>query len=98
MQHMPRQPQRLAPKEMGLRAVEQLQSEMRRIYTDIDAQTWSAPEKVAHFNQIFGVFASWFLAAMPPGNPRRGTVQDGGSGGASGGGLGSSTLSLAVNE
>jgi hypothetical protein len=52
--------------EMGLRAVEQLQSEMRRIYKNIDAQNWSAPEKLAHFHQVFGVFGSWFLASWPP--------------------------------
>jgi hypothetical protein len=72
MERMPRRPKKAAgshpvdPKEMGLRAVEQLQSEVRRIYADIDRQHWSPPQKIAHFHQIFGVFGSWFLASMPP--------------------------------
>ena len=62
MKHMRGEPKRLA----GLAAVERLQAETRRIYDDIDAQNWSASEKIAHFNKILGVFGSWWLAALPP--------------------------------
>jgi hypothetical protein len=51
---------------MGLAAVERLQSEVRRIYADIDAQAWSPSQKIVHYRQILSVFAAWFLAAMPP--------------------------------
>lgn len=69
MGHTPGRPKKPAvshpftdPKEIGLRAVEHLQSEVRRIYADIDQQHWSPSQKIAPSQQIIGVFGAWFLA------------------------------------
>ena len=67
MEHMPRRPKKPAESrhKMGLRAVGRLQDEVKRIYDDIDTQSWNASEKLAHYQQVFGVFGSWFLGALP---------------------------------
>jgi hypothetical protein len=72
MEHRPSSPKKRAEsrpfadrKELGIAAVERLQREICRIYVDIDSQAWSASQKLAHYQQIFGVFASWFLGAQP---------------------------------
>lgn len=73
MVYMPMRPKRPAEsrpiddhKDMGLRAVEQLQNQVRMIYDSIDAQPWNPSEKLAHFHQVLGCFAGWFLAPMHP--------------------------------
>jgi hypothetical protein len=54
-------------REIGLEAVERLQIEARKIYADIDAETrLNATQKLACYSQVLGVFAGWFLGAMPP--------------------------------
>ena len=47
-------------------AIERLMAEIGSVQTVIDAQPWTAPEKLDYFHQILGTFGSWCLSAMPP--------------------------------
>jgi hypothetical protein len=63
---------KLAPRKIpdqsriGAIAIERLMAEIGSVQTVIDAQPWTALEKLDYFHQILGTFGSWCFSAMPP--------------------------------